>query len=115
MKEIKAFIHRNRVTDVIHALKAAGFENISVVDVKGMLKALDSKEMRYSMEIGEQVVDEVKLELVCKEAQVDQAVGLIRTHARTGQRNAGWIYVSGIDASIPIGGANGGPRVHGSS
>lgn len=115
MKEIKAFIHRNRVTDVIHGLKAAGFENISVVDVKGMLKALDTNEMRYSMEIGEQVLDEVKLELVCMEAQVDQAVELIRTHARTGQRNAGWIYVSSIDSSIPIGGENGGQRIHGSS
>ncbi len=106
MKEIKAFIHRNRVTDVVHALKAAGFENISVVDVKGMLKALGSKEMRYSMEIGEQVVDEVKLELVCAEAQVDSAVELIRNNARTGQGHAGWIYVSSIDASIRINGAD---------
>jgi nitrogen regulatory protein P-II 1 len=43
MKEIKAFIHRNRIADIVHALKAAEFGNISVIDVKGMLKALDSQ------------------------------------------------------------------------
>jgi len=39
MKEIKAFIHRNRVADVVRILGAAGFRNLSVIDVKGMLKA----------------------------------------------------------------------------
>ena len=89
MKEIKAFIHRNRVADVVHALKGAGFRDISVIDVKGMLKALDSQEQKYSVEIGEKVITEVKLELVCEAAQVDQAVTLIRKNGRTGQPNAG--------------------------
>lgn len=102
MKEIKAFIHRNRIADVVHALRAAGFENISVVDVKGMLKALDSREQRYSIEIGEKVITEVKLELVCPDDAANRVIGLIRKEARTGQENAGWIYVSSIDASIPI-------------
>ena len=102
MKEIKAFIHRSRVADVVHALKAAGFENISVVDVQGMLKALDSREQRYSIEIGEKVITEVKLELVCGADQVGKAVEVVRRHARTGRQDAGWIYVSNIDESIPI-------------
>lgn len=103
MKEIKAFIHRNRIADVVHALKASGFRNISVIDVKGMLKALDTQEQQYSIEIGEKVITEVKLELVCPADQVDHAVTLIRDNARTGQPDAGWIYVSGIDASYRIG------------
>ncbi len=49
MKEIKAFIHRNRAADVIRALKGAGFSNLSVVDVKGMLAALDERERQYSI------------------------------------------------------------------
>ncbi|KAB2942304.1 MAG: P-II family nitrogen regulator [Hyphomicrobium sp.] len=104
MKEIKAFIHRNRVADVVHALRAAGFNNISVVDVKGMLKALDSREEQYSIEIGEKVIAEAKLELVCAADQVDLAVEVIRKNARTGRRHAGSIYVTGIDAAFPIDG-----------
>ena len=102
MKEIKAFIHRSRVADVVHALKAARFQNISVVDVQGMLKALDPREQRYSIEIGEKVITEVKLELVCASDLVATAVEVIRRHAHTGRQDAGWIYVSSIDESIPI-------------
>ena len=102
MKEIKAFIHRNRISDVVHALKAAGFRDISVIDVKGMLKALDSQEQRYSVEIGEKVITEVKLELVCEVADVERAVTIIRENGRTGQKNAGWVYVSEIESAYPI-------------
>jgi len=104
MKEIKAFIHRNRITDVIHALKGADFRNLSIVDVKGMLKALDNKEQNYSVELGSAVITEIKLELVCDDAQVDEATRLIQQHARTGQADAGWIYVIDIGQAIRIDG-----------
>lgn len=105
MKEIKAFIHRNRIADVVHALAHAGFHNLSVIDVKGMLKALDSKEQDYSLEIGEKVITEVKLELVCEdELRTAEAVNIIRENARTGQPQAGWIYISEISAAMSIDG-----------
>lgn len=104
MKEIKAFIHRNRAADVIRALKGAGFSNLSVVDVKGMLAALDERERDYSIELGEETITMVKLELVCEDERVDAAVLLIRENGRTGQPEAGWIYISEIQAALPIGG-----------
>jgi nitrogen regulatory protein P-II 1 len=52
VNEIKAYVHRNRVADVVSALTNAGFNNLSVIDVQGFLKALDSKEQHYSVEIG---------------------------------------------------------------
>lgn len=103
MKEIKAFIHRNRVADVIRALKGAGFSNLSVVDVKGMLAALDEREREYSIELGEETITEVKLELVCEdENRTAEAVRLIQENAKTGQPEAGWIYISEIQAALPI-------------
>ncbi len=87
--EVKAFIHRNRVTDVVDALYRDCFRNLTVIDVQGLLKALDSKEQRYSVEIGQKVITEVKLELVCEgENRMSEAVELIRMHARTGQPHA---------------------------
>ncbi len=103
MREIKAFIHRNRIADVVRILKDAGFQNLSVIDVKGMLKALDTREQNYSVEVGEKVIVEIKLELVCENEQVDEAVNLIREHARTGQALAGWVYISDIMTALPIG------------
>ena len=103
MKEIKAFIHRNRAADVIRALKGAGYTNLSVVDVKGMLAALDERERDYSIELGEETITEVKLELVCEdENRTAEAVRLIQDNAKTGQPEAGWIYISEIQAALPI-------------
>ena len=82
MKEIKAFIHRNRISDVVRALKQAGHKYISVVDVLGMLKALDDQEQQYSVEIGTKVISEIKLELVCDEQLVDAAIDIISVNAR---------------------------------
>ena len=46
MKEIKAFIHRNRAADVVHALHHAEFRHISVSGLKGTLQALSMDEQR---------------------------------------------------------------------
>lgn len=106
MREVKAFIHRNRVGDVVRALTRAGFSHLSLVDVKVMLGALDAKEQEYSIEIGEKVITEVKLEVVCEtEARAAEAIHMIRSLAETGQQDAGWIYVTDVRAALPIGGS----------
>ena len=102
MKEIKAFIHRNRIIDVIHSLQEAGFRNLSVVDVKGTLEALDNLEQQYSVELGTAIITEIKLELVCEEARVTEATRLIQENAHTGQPDAGWIFVSDITQVIKV-------------
>ena len=103
MQEVKAFVHRNRIADVVEALSSAGFSRLTIIDVQGLLRALDSKEQQYSVEIGQKVVTEVKLEVVCEdEPKTAQAVGLIREHAKTGQPDAGWIYVSDIQSTFEI-------------
>ncbi|HED33363.1 MAG TPA: P-II family nitrogen regulator [Gammaproteobacteria bacterium] len=106
MKEIKAFIHRNRIADVLHSLRNNGYCegpcNLSVNDVTGMLQAQDNKEKDYSIELGEGVITEVKLELICDDNRVDQAITLIRKSAQTGQNLAGWIYIYDIAKAVPI-------------
>lgn len=102
-KEVKAFVHRKRVADVVGALYNANFRNLTVVDVQGLLEALDSNEQEYSVQIGQKVVTEVKLEVICEdESRTAEAISLIREHAKTGQPNAGWIYVTELQAGIEI-------------
>ena len=102
MKQIKAFVHRNRVSDLIHALEAGGFRRLSLFDVKGLLRALSTREQQYSVEFGDQVISEVQMELFCEDSDVGRAVEIFRQIGRTGRAEAGWIYVSTIDQSIPI-------------
>jgi nitrogen regulatory protein P-II 1 len=111
MKEIKAYIHNHRIADVIRALKesgqcdsSTGCRNLTVIPVKSLLKAVDAGEQHYSLELAEPVINESKLELICEDGQVDELVGIIARTARTGQAEAGWIYVSDILQAVPVGG-----------
>lgn len=110
MKEIKAYVHRSRIAAVIAALKAsvawnaAGSDehNLTVYMVKGSLLALDDAERHYSLDLGDEVVNEYKLELHCEGEHVDELVEVIRTSAHTGQINSGWIYVTEIIKAVAI-------------
>jgi len=103
MIEIKAFISRNTIAKVVHALDKAGYKDLSVVDVKGALKALSDDDLEYSIEIAEKVITEVKLELICEDQQCDEVVSLIQNAASTGKSDAGRICVSNLVHVYPIG------------
>lgn len=105
MKEIKAYVHRNRAADVIAALKASNAwgdgkagrnNNLTMYMVKGSLLPLGDAERRYSIDLGDEVVDEYKIELHCEDMDVNELVQAISAAGRTGQPNAGWIYVVDI-------------------
>ena len=105
MKEIKAYVHRNRVADVVTALKASQAwgagktgrrHNLTLYMVKVSLLPLDAAERHYSVDLGDEVVNEYKLELHCNDVDVDELVAAIAGAAHTGQPGAGWIYVTDI-------------------
>lgn len=110
MKEIKAYVHRNRIADVISALKGStswaatgsGEHNLTAYMVKGSLVPLDDDERHYSLDLGDEVVNEYKLELHCADEHVDELVDTIRAAGRTGQANSGWIYVADIASAVAI-------------
>lgn len=75
-----------------------------MIDVKDTLQALDTRERGYSVEIGESVITETKLELVCEnDERTLEVTAIIQQNADTGQPNAGWIYVSRLDRALLIG------------
>ena len=103
MKELKAFVHRNRVSDLVHALEAAGFKRLSLFDVKGLLRALSAREQQFSVEFGDQVISEVQMELFCEDDELPRAVEIFQRVGRTGRAEAGWLYVSHVEQTIAIG------------
>jgi len=111
MKEIKAYVHRSRVADVIAALKHSPAwggvrggrrHNLAVYIVKGSLLPLDSNEQHYSMELGDEIVNEYKLEVLCEDSEVEPLKAAITEAARTGQAIAGWITVIDVVSATPI-------------
>ena len=106
MKQIKAFVHRNRVSDLIHALSAGGFRRLSLFDVKGLLTALNAREQQFSVEFGDQVISEVQMELFAEDEDVARAVEIFQRIGRTGRAEAGWLYISHVEQTVAIGSAN---------
>ena len=103
MKQIKAFIHHVRSAAVVEALRDAGYKNITLIDVKGTLKAINESEQDYSSDAGV-VISEVRLSLVCEDSDVVQVTGIIQRAARIGADISGWIYVSPVEQVLAIGG-----------
>ncbi len=111
MKEIKAYVHRSRIADVIAALKdspAWGGEkggrrhNLAVYAVKGSLLPLDNDEKHFAVDLGDEVVNAYKLELVCEDGEVAALSAALMAAARTGQAVAGWITVIDVVSTTPI-------------
>ena len=104
MKLIKAFIHHVRAAEVVQALADAGYRNLTLHDVKGMLKPISDSERDYSTSGAGMVISETRLSLVVEDSEVDAATGIIRTIARVGPGISGYVYVSPVEQVLPIGG-----------
>jgi nitrogen regulatory protein P-II 1 len=113
VKEIKAFVHKHRISAVIEALKEENILpgdnsgdvcNINVAVVQSLLKPIDSAEQRYSMDLAEATIQEYKLEFLCEDGHAARLVQVIAKAGRTGQEEAGWVYVTRVESAIKIGG-----------
>lgn len=111
MKEIKAYIHKHRIADVIQALKESGHldaevgcscHNLFVHAGHGVLKSSNQQEQHYSVDLAESVIDEYKLELLCDDGHVDDVVAVIRQVTHPGGNDKGWIVVTEVNATIPL-------------
>ena len=103
MKEIKAFIRRDKLTDVIGALRAAGVRSVTVVPVipVGIDAPLDFIDISMATPI-EHVRQIAKLELVCRDREFQTYADVIRRHAWTGERGDGLVFVSAVDDAVRI-------------
>lgn len=101
MKEIKAFVHRRRAADIVHGLLDAGFNQLSLVDVKGTLEAVTPNETDFSVEFGSSIVTEVKVEVVCADTDVDRVIDIFRSRGHS-SRASGWVYVSDIERGMSL-------------
>jgi nitrogen regulatory protein PII len=99
MKEIKAYIKKHKLDEVIRALrKVEGLTGMSVVESCGYGVGWRGSEG------GEQIDCRpgVKVEIVCRKDMVEEVVSTIEKAAHTGLKGDGKIYVSGIEQAVRI-------------
>jgi nitrogen regulatory protein PII len=102
MKEIKAYIKPHMLSKVTRALqKVKGLTGMSVTDVRGFGRGRakgaprgDDDLLDYSLRM--------KIEIFCKDENVDEIVSLIERTAHTGLRGDGKICVTPVEMAVRI-------------
>lgn len=103
MKEIKAYIRTDAVANTVDALNEAGAPGITVVTVHPVGYGFDPNFFAAGN------VDSVrnfptitKLEVACKDEDVDRFVEIISGSSYTGTRGDGMIFVYPVERAIKI-------------
>ncbi|NIR51719.1 P-II family nitrogen regulator [candidate division KSB1 bacterium] len=102
MKEVKAYVRIRMVDQVVRALEEAGFDRMTIIDVSALGKLADEKEAKYSIEFVEKHSKMAKIELACKDRDVDQVVETIQKNACTHQPGDGIIFVAPVERAVKI-------------
>jgi len=101
MIEIKAYIRKDKIEDVINSLMEAGVTGFTVTDVCGLGGAASEKK-QWSIEYCKKYSTVTKLEIVCHDKDRDAIVKNIGEKARTGHRGDGMIFVTPISGAVRI-------------
>jgi nitrogen regulatory protein P-II 1 len=101
MKEIKAFIRPNKVDDIVHHLKDAGFENMTISSAEGTGK-LQDEDAFVSQKFSITDSEVAKLELVVNKNDVDKVVQIISENGKTLNPGDGLIYVSDVEKAYRV-------------
>jgi nitrogen regulatory protein P-II 1 len=102
VKKIEAIVKPFKLDEVKEALQDAGFQGITVTEVKGFGRQKGHTELYRGAEYVVDFLPKVKIEIVVADHMAEEAVEAIRNAAQTGRIGDGKIFVSTIDQAIRI-------------
>ncbi len=102
MKKVEAIVRPHKLDDLHTELQEAGFNGITVSEVKGYGRQKGHKEIYRGSEYNIEFVPKVKVELVCKDDAAEKAVGIIIKTCKTGEIGDGKIFIYSIEEAIRI-------------
>lgn len=102
MKKIEAIIQPHKLEDVKEALKGAGVDGVTILEVHGHGRQKGHTEVYRGHEYKIDLRPKIKLELVVADGDLDRIVTAITAAAKTGNIGDGKIFVSSIESAIRI-------------
>ncbi len=102
MKKIEAIIKPFKLDDVREALTDIGITGMTVTEVKGFGRQKGHTEVYRGAEYAVDFLPKIKMELVLRDDQVDQAVDVIIETARSGKIGDGTIFIFPVEEAIRI-------------
>ena len=102
MKKIEAIIKPFKLDDVRDALTDIGINGMTVTEVKGFGRQKGHTEVYRGAEYAVDFLPKIKMELVLRDDQVDQAVDVIIETARSGKIGDGKIFILPVEGVVRI-------------
>jgi len=102
MKLLTAIIKPFKLEEVRAALTDLGLEGMTVTEVKGYGRQKGHTEIYRGAEYAVSFLPKIKIEIVVPTEQVEKAIEVVQTAARTGQIGDGKIFVAPIDRAVRV-------------
>ncbi len=102
MKLLKAFVRTRKVDEVIRALEEARAPGITVSRVHGV--GYGYEPLAFTLAPGEigKSAEVAKIEVVCRDEDLDRLLGVLATVARTGDPGDGIVFVMPVEQALKI-------------
>ena len=102
MKKIEAIIRPYKLDELHNALLEAGFNGLTVTEVRGYGRQKGHKEIYRGAEYNIEFVPKIKIELVCEDKRLEGAISIIINSSKTGQVGDGKIFILNVEETIRI-------------
>ena len=102
MKKIEAIIKPFKLDDVREALTDIGITGMTVTEAKGFGRQKGHTEVYRGAEYAVDFLPKVKIEMVLRDEQVEQAVDVIIETARSGKIGDGKIFILPVEEAVRI-------------
>ncbi|MCC7576772.1 MAG: P-II family nitrogen regulator [Methanomethylovorans sp.] len=102
MRKIEAIIRPTKVQEVKDALEDAGFESMTITEVKGRGKQKGVLQQWRGQKYCVDLLPKVKIELVVPVEKTDAVIEIIMKHAKTGSIGDGKIFIYPVEKIIRI-------------
>ncbi|QDU94405.1 P-II family nitrogen regulator [Lignipirellula cremea] len=93
MRKIEAIIRHHKLDEIKEALMQAGFQGMTVTEVRGFGRQKGHTETYRGAEYQIDFVPKIKIELVVESERSDEAVRIITEAARTGNIGDGKLFL----------------------
>jgi nitrogen regulatory protein P-II 1 len=102
MKKIEAIIRPTKLEEVKRSLEEAGFSSLTITDVKGRGQQKGIIQQWRGQEYRVDTLPKVKVELTLNDGDVDRALDIIVSSARTDNIGDGKIFVLPVEKVVRI-------------
>ncbi len=102
MKKIEAIVRPTKLEEVKTSLEDAGFSSLTIVDVKGRGQQKGIIQQWRGQEYRVDTLPKLKIDLIVNDEDVDKAIDIIVSSARTGNIGDGKIFVLPVEKVVRI-------------